>query len=93
MRQPNRRHATEVQKLRGRHTAVTGEDGQLIVDQDRVAKAKALNRISDLANLSFGMGTRILPPPAQGIDRGLLNLKIGHDVLVGFAYQVGGISQ
>src|SRR5215475_6433611 len=84
MRQANRRHAGEVEQLRGRNTAVTGEDGQVIVDQDRIAKAKALNRVSDLANLPFGVGTSIVPQRVQGRYRRVLNREIGHDVLSWF---------
>jgi hypothetical protein len=57
---------------------VSGNDVPVIVDQDRIAKAKPLETIRDLANLLSRMRTRIPRSGTQSVGRNVFDLHRGH---------------
>jgi len=55
MREPVGRHRGDAEELGGFHTAVTGDDLLVIIDQDRIAEAELRNAVRDLADLLLRM--------------------------------------
>ena len=61
------------------HTAMSGEDGHLLVDQHRVGETEALDAVGDLADLFLRMGAGVTCPRTQGRNRDLEDLVMCHD--------------
>jgi hypothetical protein len=53
-----------------------GEDLSLVVDQDRIAEAKALYAVGDLSDLSFGVCSRIAFVWAKRLDWKISDLHV-----------------
>ena len=51
----------DAEQFRRCYAAVTGDDLSLVIDEHRIAKAKSLDAFGDLADLLFGMCSRIAP--------------------------------
>ena len=65
--QRDRRHRGHLKRLGRQEPAVAGNDHPGLVDQDRIGKAKALDRGRDLLDLPLGMGAGIA---RIGLQRG-----------------------
>ena len=48
---------------------MTGEDTVIVIDEDRVGEAEALDRVRDLADLLTGMGPGVALGRMQAVDR------------------------
>src|SRR5436190_16903851 len=72
----NDRHA---EHLRGSNPSVPGDDLALIIDQHRIAEAKALDAFGNLADLLLGVGTRIVRIRPERFNRKHLDREGGID--------------
>ena len=69
-------HVLDAEQLRRCYAAVTGDDLPLVVDEDRIAKAKSLDALGDLADLLLGVCSRIARVRSKRSDRAALDLHI-----------------
>lgn len=55
---------------------VTGKDGTLSIDQDRIGEAEGADALGDLLHLLAGVGARVLRPGAECVGRDHFNLWV-----------------
>ncbi|GJD81227.1 hypothetical protein NBEOAGPD_4473 [Methylobacterium gregans] len=63
---PDARDAVEAEPARRGHAPVAGDDDAVVVREDRVGEAEALDRGRELRDLLVGMGARVAVVAAQG---------------------------
>jgi hypothetical protein len=63
----------------GSYPSMPGNDTAPIIDQDRIAEAKPLYALRDLAYLLLGVGPRIVRVGPERLDRKHLHFEGGND--------------
>jgi hypothetical protein len=65
MRQPYRRNVGHADELCCRHPAMAGQDGIVVVNEDRVGEAEVLDALRQLSDLALGVGASIAAVGAE----------------------------
>ena len=75
--EPNGRHDGDAEKLCRGDPPVPGDDLALLIDQNRIAEAKALYAFGNLADLLLGVCTRVVRVGPERFDRKHLHFEGG----------------